>query len=139
MSAVSDAVDFLGENWLYVCLILGGVLFIWKDGLIERFRNGRDTTTVELFYHPQCSFCKQFKPIWDDFKSAVAEDGSLRVIDHNCAEVACNNVLVKGYPTILVSRDGQQIQYLGERTKEALITAIYGSMGVPPKMPKLAD
>ncbi|CAK8683256.1 thioredoxin domain-containing protein 5-like [Clavelina lepadiformis] len=88
------------------------------------FNTAVDVTFVK-FYAPWCGFCQRLAPIWEELAN---EDFSLVKLGVKIAKVDCteNNALckkyeVKGYPTLLLFKDGNVIEkYSGSRTKDDL-------------------
>jgi protein disulfide-isomerase-like protein len=76
------------------------------------------------FYAPYCVHCKRLAPIWEHVAHALADKPSnVRVGKVDCTRFpgVASRLRVNAYPTIIFFRNGVQIPYEGERTKNALV------------------
>jgi thiol-disulfide isomerase/thioredoxin len=113
---------FIERYWVYFVAVAVIYLSLKQSGLIERFIPGNPK--IELYWHPGCGYCKQFLPEWKEFKDNI-RGVDLEVIDHNCAVESCDDPMVDGYPTVILRRDGKNIQFMGERTKTGLHNFVF--------------
>ena len=93
---------------VFLCKLLSNVMR-------ENFGNGPELT----YYHMDgCGHCKKFDPIWDKFIMTEKPDG----IQHNKVEAKDKpaDVEVAGYPTIMLTNNGEKIAELEERTVDGL-------------------
>lgn len=74
------------------------------------------------------------KPDWDKLSETV--DASVFVADVNCSDEAdvCEQVGVKGYPTIKVYQDGEVSDYSGARNFDALLNYVDENLAVKCKI-----
>ncbi|GMR52304.1 hypothetical protein PMAYCL1PPCAC_22499 [Pristionchus mayeri] len=75
-------------------------------------------------YAPWCAHCKRMAPVWEHVGHALADKNALvRVASMDCTlyPKACHELGVTGYPTLMFFRNGQVLQYEGEREKEAMV------------------
>lgn len=81
-------------------------------------------TKVILYYADWCGHCTHFKPEWEKLKKMSDsttifeeyEDGKdSNIIDAN---------QIAGYPTIQIVYDGKKIEYVGQRTADAILEFI---------------
>ncbi|GMT26943.1 hypothetical protein PFISCL1PPCAC_18240, partial [Pristionchus fissidentatus] len=75
-------------------------------------------------YAPWCAHCKRMAPVWEHVGHALADRNSaIKVASMDCTlyPKACSGLGVTGYPTLMFFRNGQVVQYEGEREKEAMV------------------
>ncbi len=85
---------------------------------------------VTLFYADWCGHCKRFKPVYKEFSTHEHTMKSIKIaqIDFEKAQLdpaqaeACKKYtdIVKGFPTIVMTRDGKHTEHKGGRTVESL-------------------
>jgi len=77
-------------------------------------------TTLKLYYSNGCHHCKTFHPIWNETCNKL---DSINVkheeIDINKVETS-----VDGVPTIILSKNGKDIEYTGPRETESILKFI---------------
>uniref|UniRef100_A0A915BG43 Thioredoxin domain-containing protein n=2 Tax=Parascaris univalens TaxID=6257 RepID=A0A915BG43_PARUN len=76
------------------------------------------------FYAPWCAHCKRLMPIWEHVGHALADRSSpVKVAKLDCTRYtnAASALNIRGYPTIIFFRNGQEMIYEGERKKDAMI------------------
>uniref|UniRef100_F1L1S0 Protein disulfide-isomerase TMX3 n=1 Tax=Ascaris suum TaxID=6253 RepID=F1L1S0_ASCSU len=76
------------------------------------------------FYAPWCAHCKRLMPIWEHVGHALADRSSpVKVAKLDCTRytTAASALNIRGYPTIIFFRNGQEMIYEGERKKDAMI------------------
>ncbi|GMS99586.1 hypothetical protein PENTCL1PPCAC_21761, partial [Pristionchus entomophagus] len=76
------------------------------------------------FYAPWCAHCKRMAPVWEHVGHSLADKNPLiRVSSMDCTMYPkpCQELSVTGYPTLMFFRNGQVMQYEGEREKEAMV------------------
>ncbi|MCP4273574.1 MAG: hypothetical protein GY781_16725, partial [Gammaproteobacteria bacterium] len=72
--------------------------------------------------------CKRLAPTWEELAADLASDPVHHVAHVDCTQYkeTCAKFDVKGYPTIILIKDGEAIEYSGKRTKESLRTFLEG-------------
>jgi thiol-disulfide isomerase/thioredoxin len=80
----------------------------------------------------QCGHCVKAKPEFDRLSSLELpklRDGSavtLRMLDADSDKSEIASLGIQGYPSILFLKDGQRIEYSGERTADGIISFLKG-------------
>lgn len=79
------------------------------------------------FYAPWCGHCKRLAPIWETLSNEVAAKGvnaKVAKIDCTVARDACAANGIRGYPTLLLFKNGQKegVRYSGPREVASFIT-----------------
>ncbi|CAD5207160.1 unnamed protein product [Bursaphelenchus okinawaensis] len=83
-------------------------------------------------YAPWCAHCKKLAPVWEHVGHALADKNSqitVGKVDCTRFQTVAHKLKVSGYPTIVFFRNGIQIPYEGERSKEALVDFALKSAG----------
>jgi thiol-disulfide isomerase/thioredoxin len=71
-------------------------------------------------YADWCGYCKQFMPIWQEFKDKYMPVIDLREINDKLDEKTIKTLGINGYPTIIYLNGSKKLVYEGERTMEGL-------------------
>ena len=120
-----------GFNVLY--RIIGVVLLLLLVVFSLKFMNNKKEkftdkeVEVHYYYMPGCRYCKQFDPEWTKFEKscknknikAYKKDGTSKEYETEVSERS-----VSGFPTIIVSVNGEDSVYEGERTEKNLLEYI---------------
>lgn len=107
----------------------------------KKMYGSSDTMATEMFDEPNkkvliffratwCGHCTRFKPVWDDFCTAKAENSGLSQIDVLEVDVdkeeskpMLQKHNVRGFPHVVLTADGSSdVVYSGNRTKEDLLS-----------------
>ncbi|XP_069561618.1 protein disulfide-isomerase A4 [Brachyistius frenatus] len=102
-----------------------GVLVL-DDGNFDTFVEGRDTVLVE-FYAPWCGHCKQFAPEYEKIAETLkGNDPPVPVakVDATVASEVAGKFEVSGYPTIKILKNGEPVDYDGDRTVTAIVERV---------------
>ncbi|XP_053198850.1 protein disulfide-isomerase A4 [Scomber japonicus] len=102
-----------------------GVLVL-NDKNFETFMEGKDTVLIE-FYAPWCGHCKQFVPEYEKIAQALKEnDPPIPVVkvDATVATEVAGRFEVQGYPTIKILKNGEPVDYDGDRTEKAIVARV---------------
>lgn len=70
------------------------------------------------FFAPWCGHCKRLAPTWEDLAKIYADDKNIFISKVDCTQnqQICSNNAVRGYPTLILFKDGQKIDdYSGQR------------------------
>ena len=98
----------------------------------EKVALGKGVTAIVKFYAPWCGHCKSLVPTWEKLGEAFKGDKKVVVgkYDMTANDLPPGSKFeVKGFPTIILFKDGQVVTYTGERTEEGL-TAFVKAGGV---------
>ncbi|KAK1885542.1 Protein disulfide-isomerase A4 [Dissostichus eleginoides] len=85
-----------------------------------------DTVLVE-FYAPWCGHCKQFASEYEKIAQALKEnDPPIHVVkvDATVANEIATKFEVSGYPTFKIMKNGEAVDYDGERTEKAIVARV---------------
>ncbi|XP_022621967.1 protein disulfide-isomerase A4 [Seriola dumerili] len=102
-----------------------GVLIL-TDNNYETFMEGKDTVLVE-FYAPWCGHCKQFAPEYEKIAQTLKENDPpipVAKVDATVASELASRFEVSGYPTIKILKNGEAVDYDGERTPKAIVDRV---------------
>uniref|UniRef100_A0A8D3B7K9 Protein disulfide-isomerase A4 n=2 Tax=Scophthalmus maximus TaxID=52904 RepID=A0A8D3B7K9_SCOMX len=102
-----------------------GVLIL-NDNNYELFIEGKDTVLVE-FYAPWCGHCKQFAPEYEKIAEALKENDPpvpVAKVDATVASGLASRFEVSGYPTIKILKNGEAVDYEGDRTQKAIVDRV---------------
>lgn len=93
--------------------------------------NETKTATVMLFSVDWCPHCKTAKPVWNDVKAeyegSVINGYKVSFVDYNCTKETAetqslmDKYKVEGFPTIILIKDNQVIDYDAKPSKTTLV------------------
>jgi len=88
-----------------------------NDSLNKHVNESNTNNKKLILYHANwCGHCKHFLPVWKQF---VEKHPEINTEDIECSnDSKCANI--EGFPTVILFKGDQQIQYNGERTIDAL-------------------
>ncbi|KAM4718422.1 protein disulfide-isomerase A4 [Anableps anableps] len=102
-----------------------GVLVLTNSNF-DTFIEGKDTVLVE-FYAPWCGHCKQFAPEYEKIAQTLKENDPpipVAKVDATKADAVASRFDVSGYPTIKILKNGEPVDYDGERTEKAIVARV---------------
>ncbi len=77
--------------------------------------------TLKLFYTEWCGWSQRFLPIWEQLENSNLWCKLVKINCEKNKELCAN---VPGYPYIVLEKNGQKIEYNGDRTYDDLIKFI---------------
>lgn len=80
-----------------------------------------------MFYAPWCGHCKRLAPVWEELSTKFDDSSVVGVgkVDCTTEQLLCKLHKVRGYPTLLLFRDGEMVEeYSGARSIGSLETFI---------------
>ena len=100
----------------------------------DNFSNSKNKTSnlikVYNFNTSWCGYSVRFQPEWKKFEEEInsINNLSIQAFDIKCDNInneqMCNNYEIPGFPTIIIEKDGNKINYNGPRTANAIIETI---------------
>ncbi|KAL3040995.1 hypothetical protein OYC64_011883 [Pagothenia borchgrevinki] len=99
---------------------------VLNNNNFDTFMEGKDTVLVE-FYAPWCGHCKQFASEYEKIAQALKEnDPPIHVakVDATVANEIATKFEVSGYPTFKIMKNGEAVDYDGERTEMAIVARV---------------
>nr|XP_023648626.1 protein disulfide-isomerase A4 [Paramormyrops kingsleyae] len=102
-----------------------GVLIL-TDKNFDTFIQGKDTVLVE-FYAPWCGHCKQFAPEYEKIAQTLKENEppiSVAKVDATKENALGSRFDVSGYPTIKILKNGEPVDYDGDRSEQAIVSRV---------------
>jgi thiol-disulfide isomerase/thioredoxin len=101
----------------------------------EKFSNSENKKSnlvkVYNFNTSWCGYSVRFQPEWEKFQKEVKARNDLsnvKAYDIKCDNAdnkqMCADYEVPGFPTVIIEKDGQKIDYNGPRTAESIIETL---------------
>lgn len=109
------------------CGASGGQTIEKMDDIIIPSSTVAGLPTVSLYYAEWCGWSRKFLPVWKEFAEWITQNkkGVVNVNTVECdktnddnLKAMCNNV--QGFPTVLLYKNGENIEYSGNRTLDDL-------------------
>ena len=89
--------------------------------VMTKFGSGEDTGHWFIeFYAPWCGHCKKLAPTWEEVATELKGKVNVAKVDVTENQALGQQFGVKGFPTLLLFKNGKMEKYKGARTKEAL-------------------
>jgi len=85
---------------------------------------------VEYYYATWCHYCQEFSPQWEKFKNMI--NNKIEAMEYEASKDAdkVDENKITGFPTIMVTKDGNTMQYNGPRNADALYNfVVNGTVG----------
>lgn len=104
---------------LVITLIALGVIYLF----LKRKENFDEQTKVIFFYMNGCGWCEKFKPEWEKFKKMVGSNVVTEEIEASKMTPE-QQKKVRGFPTIMIVKNGKETEYDGDRTAADLVVKV---------------
>ena len=108
---------------IVVSIIILFIILYLNSNLILNYLNKKedfnDKIKIEYYSLSTCPHCVEFNPIWDKF-SKENKNTVKYVIDKTDVNDKLEKYNIDGFPTIIVTKNGEKIDELEERTYEGL-------------------
>jgi len=121
------------KKLLLVVLVLCVAYYLYNEHLSKQTEKYTDDNKVNvmLFHADWCGHCKEFMPVWKEFKDHIIKDkddySNVKALDFESGKdpKVMKKYNVKGFPTIkIVDKHGNVNDYKGERSKDALLNEL---------------
>merc|ERR1712219_19483 len=88
---------------------------------MTKFKTGEATGIWFIkFYAPWCGHCKRLAPTWEEVATELKGKVNVAKVDVTENQELGKQFGVKGFPTLLLFKNGKMEKYKGDRSKEAL-------------------
>lgn len=107
-----------------VLLLMGGLFGLAK--VMGWKKEGFESTTVQVTFYflPGCGWCEKFEPEWEKFEKLAKEKGILtRKVNAKEETDEVQQKGITGFPTVIITKNGKETDYQGDRTAEDLLKA----------------
>ncbi|ELU02742.1 hypothetical protein CAPTEDRAFT_224024 [Capitella teleta] len=107
------------------------------DDTFDEFLTANPSVLV-MFYAPWCGHCKNMKPEYVQAAAAMKEDGvegALAAVDATKAQELAGKYGVKGFPTVIYFKDGEEAFKVNERTADKIVEFMKDPKEPPPPPP----
>lgn len=114
--------DFVEKNILFILLCAVFFYVVFNSKYYSEHFQEEAQKILTLYYAPWCPHCKPVKPIFEELKQTYAGNSNVKIVTVNGDEEKelLKERGIKGYPTIILTINGKEIKYEGERTAEKL-------------------
>ena len=77
---------------------------------------------ITLYYAEWCGHCQQFKPTWEALKPMFDKHNIKHAeYEDNTNSDMITKAGIEGFPTIRIKKQGQEYDYSGQRTPDAIL------------------
>lgn len=77
----------------------------------------KEAKTIYLFKADWCPHCVSFKPTWENLNKELNKELKFITYDSNKDANKISEFNIKGYPTIVLTRGDEAIEYVGPRNE----------------------
>ena len=86
--------------------------------------HGHGQASLVLYFHPSCAHCKKMMPEWHRLeahhKNGLGKKINIKKVNAKLDPKAAAVAGVRGFPTVVLSKDGKDKVYTGPRKAEAI-------------------
>jgi len=111
------------QKGLYLFLTLAVIgLIVFAVFKYKKEYFGNDDATITFYYMEGCGWCKKAKPEWEKCKE-MAPSKNIKTKEVSADEMtsADKQKDINGFPTFIVTINGQDTKYDGERTASSML------------------
>jgi thiol-disulfide isomerase/thioredoxin len=101
---------------LFIALIALGIVYIF----LKKYEKFEEQVTVTFFYMNGCGWCEKFKPEWEKFKKVAGPNVIVKEVEAEQMTAEQQNK-IRGFPTLILSKGGKDVEYDGDRTAKDLL------------------
>ena len=87
----------------------------------------QNKTRVELYHAPWCGYSRQMYPVFEKVMDKAKDSNNLIAEKIDCNEESnkkkCEEEGIRGFPTIKIKKDNENIEYYGERNATKILEA----------------
>tara|TARA_B100000963_G_C22125630_1_gene450989 strand:+ start:104 stop:526 length:423 start_codon:yes stop_codon:yes gene_type:complete len=95
------------------------VVFVYYKRVVENMET--EGGVLRFFYANWCPHCRDAKPEWDSLVKRYKGNVKLVKVDCTSDTKVAQKYGVEGFPTILLTKNGKNIEYEGERVAEDIM------------------
>tara|TARA_B100000035_G_scaffold313051_1_gene325870 strand:- start:48 stop:461 length:414 start_codon:yes stop_codon:yes gene_type:complete len=132
MDSVMDKVNEMYEMFMdlpmlkkaVVLLVVGLVVYyVYKHFFLKEDMENGENGVLRFFYADWCPHCNSVKPEWEKLTKKYKGQTQLKKVDcSNGRPSIAKKLNVEGFPTFILSKNGKNIEYDGERTTNGLLS-----------------
>ena len=87
-------------------------------------KGGGEKATLNLFKSEFCSHCIKFKPLWEELQNELKDKVNFKIFDAVNDKKEMKEYGIQGYPTLILKRGNNKVEFNGSRNKENIIEFI---------------
>jgi hypothetical protein len=110
-------------SFLIIVGIIVAIVYIYKTR-IENFESpSTNSVIVSYYFLPSCPHCVNFQTEWVKLQ-ATSDPSLIKVNEVDASDPSNKSIIenegISGYPTIRILKNGNEYEYGGERTADAI-------------------
>ena len=91
---------------------------------LKQSQKGGAKATLSLFKSEHCGHCINFKPLWNELQDELKDKINFRTFDAVENRKEMEMYSIQGYPTLILERGNNKVEFNGHRNKENIINFI---------------
>ncbi|KEG13152.1 protein disulfide isomerase [Trypanosoma grayi] len=130
---------------LFVAIVFGSI-HVEGAGVVEATDKNFDSVIKQSeialvkFYAPWCGHCQKLAPEWEKAAKDIPSEASMIDVDCTKETGLAQKYSIKGYPTIILFRGGEQVEtYRGARQSADLVDYVKANVGPAVMYPSNAE